>query len=33
MDDLHEMIIHAFDFDDDHLYSFFMDGKNTKFGC
>ncbi len=26
-DDLHLMIQHVFDFDDDHLYTFFMDGK------
>lgn len=27
MADLHKIIIKAFEFDDDHLYSFFMDGK------
>lgn len=27
MEDLHEIIIHAYDFSDDHLYSFFLDGK------
>lgn len=27
MEDLHKIIIQAFQFDDDHLYSFFMDGK------
>lgn len=25
--DLHQLIQHAFDFDDDHLYAFYMDGK------
>ncbi|GAA4058985.1 plasmid pRiA4b ORF-3 family protein [Amphibacillus indicireducens] len=27
MDDLHHIIIKAYQFDDDHLYSFFMDGQ------
>ena len=27
LEDLHDSIQKAFDFDDDHLYSFFMDGK------
>lgn len=34
--DLHECIQDAFDFDNDHMYSFFMDGKawsNDKFTC
>lgn len=31
MEDLHDMIQESFDFDNDHLYSFFMDGKiNSK---
>ncbi|CAM3274437.1 plasmid pRiA4b ORF-3 family protein [Filibacter tadaridae] len=27
MDDLHKLILHSFQFDDDHLYAFFMDGQ------
>lgn len=27
MEDLHIIILDAFGFDDDHLYSFFMDGE------
>lgn len=30
---LHEMIIKAYQFDDDHLYSFFMDGKMWSDDC
>ncbi|MFD1362101.1 plasmid pRiA4b ORF-3 family protein [Lentibacillus salinarum] len=33
MDDLHQIIIRAFDFDDDHLYSFFMDGVKWSNAC
>ncbi|MFD3157923.1 hypothetical protein ACFIJ5_13795 [Haloimpatiens sp. FM7330] len=36
LEDLHDYIQAAFDFDNDHMYSFFMDGKawsNNKFTC
>ncbi|WP_255485507.1 plasmid pRiA4b ORF-3 family protein [Sporosarcina sp. BP05] len=33
MDDLHQIIIKAFEFDDDHLYSFFMDGEKWSHDC
>lgn len=33
MDNLHNMILEAFNFDDDHLYSFFMDGKKWSEDC
>lgn len=33
MEDLHHIIIRAFGFDDDHLYSFFMDGKKWSQDC
>ena len=33
MDDLHHNILLAYDFDDDHLYSFFMDGKKWSNNC
>ncbi|MDF0728241.1 plasmid pRiA4b ORF-3 family protein [Cytobacillus sp. S13-E01] len=33
MEHLHYMIINSFDFDDDHLYSFFMDGKKWSNDC
>lgn len=33
MDDLHGMILKAFDFDEDHLYSFFMDGIKWSDDC
>lgn len=33
MDDLHVVILKAFNFDDDHLYSFFMDGKKWSENC
>lgn len=31
--DLHKLIQRAFDFDDDHLYAFFMDGKKFSRNC
>lgn len=31
--DLHEIIQDAFDFDDDHLYAFYMDGKRFSKSC
>ncbi|NHC38918.1 plasmid pRiA4b ORF-3 family protein [Bacillus sp. MM2020_1] len=33
MDDLHSIILEAFNFDDDHLYSFYMDGKKWSNDC
>ena len=33
MDSLHKMIIKSYEFDDDHLYSFFMDGKKWSKHC
>lgn len=33
MADLHHIIIDSFQFDDDHLYSFFMDGKKWSRNC
>ncbi len=33
MEDLHHIILDAFDFDDDHLYSFFMDGEKWSDDC
>ncbi|MFZ3578035.1 plasmid pRiA4b ORF-3 family protein [Virgibacillus sp. DJP39] len=33
MEDLHKVILKAFDFDDDHLYSFFMDGRKWSQDC
>ncbi|UZW13472.1 hypothetical protein OSC52_16750 [Clostridium pasteurianum] len=36
LEDLHNSIQEAFDFDNDHMYAFFMDGKawsNNKFTC
>lgn len=33
MEDLHKIIINTFEFDDDHLYSFFMDGKKWSENC
>jgi hypothetical protein len=33
MNTLHDMILDAFDFDDDHLYSFFMDGVKWSTDC
>ncbi|XJZ28095.1 plasmid pRiA4b ORF-3 family protein [Bacillota bacterium Lsc_1132] len=33
MDDLHEVILEAFQFDNDHLYSFFMDGRKWSQDC
>lgn len=33
MQDLHQAIIQAFHFDDDHLYSFFMDGEKWSPNC
>jgi hypothetical protein len=33
MEDLHKVIIEAFSFDDDHLYSFFMDGRKWSDNC
>lgn len=33
MGDLHTIILEAFNFDDDHLYSFFMDGKKWSNDC
>ncbi|GGJ87447.1 hypothetical protein GCM10007063_07380 [Lentibacillus kapialis] len=33
MDDLHHIILRSFDFDDDHLYSFFMDGIKWSHSC
>lgn len=33
MEQLHELILEAYDFDDDHLYSFFMDGKKWSNKC
>lgn len=33
MDDFHQIIIKAFEFDDDHLYSFFMDGEKWSHDC
>ena len=33
MHDLHRIILDAFDFDEDHLYSFFMDGKKWSDDC
>ena len=33
MEDLHNVIIRTFGFDDDHLYSFFMDGKKWSQDC
>lgn len=33
MEDLHKVIIKAFEFDDDHLYSFFMDGTKWSSNC
>ncbi|MBE1556791.1 plasmid pRiA4b ORF-3 family protein [Sporosarcina limicola] len=33
MEDLHQIIIKAFQFDDDHLYSFFMDGRKWSHDC
>lgn len=33
MEDLHQIIINAFQFDDDHLYSFFMDGEKWSQDC
>jgi len=33
MEDLHYTIIQSFQFDDDHLYSFFMDGEKWSDDC
>ncbi|MEN1967515.1 hypothetical protein WMZ97_05485 [Lentibacillus sp. N15] len=33
MEDLHHTILQAFQFNDDHLYSFFMDGKKWSHNC
>jgi hypothetical protein len=33
MEDLHEIITKAYQFDDDHLYSFFMDGEKWSRDC
>ena len=33
MQNLHEMILQAYEFDNDHLYSFFMDGKKWSKKC
>lgn len=33
MEDLHNVILDAYDFDDDHLYSFFTDGKKWSDYC
>ncbi|WHY87043.1 plasmid pRiA4b ORF-3 family protein [Neobacillus novalis] len=33
MDHLHEIILDSFNFDNDHLYSFFMDGKRWSDDC
>ena len=33
MDDLHDIIQKAFQFDDDHLYTFFMDGRKWSNDC
>lgn len=33
MEHLHDIILEAFTFDDDHLYSFFMDGKKWSNDC
>lgn len=33
MDHLHKIILNAYEFDDDHLYSFFMDGRTWSNDC
>lgn len=33
MEDLHDIILEAYDFDNDHLYSFFMDGEKWSMDC